>query len=73
MNCKHMSICTFVEYLSHLAPFTMKITKIIYCERSQLGCARYNAYQIMDADLVPDDLWPNAEIKTLKIIERKIQ
>jgi hypothetical protein len=26
----------------------------------------------LDADLVPDDLWPNVEIKTLEIIERKI-
>jgi hypothetical protein len=68
-----MSICTFVEYGSQVAPFTTKMAKIKYCEHSQLGCARYNAYQIMDADLVPDDLWPNAEIKTLEIIERKIQ
>jgi hypothetical protein len=68
-----MSICTFVEYGSQFAPFTAKMTKIKYCELSQLGCARFNAYQVMDADLVPDDLWPNAEIKTLELIERKIK
>ena len=72
MNCKHMSKCTFVEYGRQFAPFTAKMTKIKYCERNQLGCARYNAYQILDADLVPDDLWPNLEIKTLELIERKI-
>jgi len=72
MNCKYLNTCTFIEYGSQIAPFTAKMTKIKYCERIQHGCARYNAYQILDADLVPDDLWPNVEIKTLEIIERKI-
>jgi len=72
MDCKYMNICTFIEYGNQIAPFTAKMTKIKYCERIQHGCARFNAYQILDADLVPDDLWPNVEIKTLEIIERKI-
>jgi hypothetical protein len=72
MNCKYLNTCAFIEYGSQLAPFTAKMTKIKYCERIQQGCARYNAYQVLDADLVPDDLWPNVEIKTLELIERKI-
>jgi hypothetical protein len=48
------------------------MTKLKYCERVQDGCARFNAYQTMDADLVPDDLWPNLEIRTLELIERRL-
>jgi len=72
MYCKYMSKCTFVDYGSQFASFTAKMTRIKYCESNQMGCARYNAYQVLDPDLVPDDLWPNLEIKTLDLIERKI-
>jgi len=72
MICKYTKTCAFIAYGSHVAPFTAKMTKLKYCERFQEGCARYNAYQFLDADLVPDDLWPNLEIKTLEMIERRI-
>jgi hypothetical protein len=55
-----------------MTPFTAKMTKLKYCELGQDGCARYNAYQSMEVDKVPDDLWPNLEIKTLETIERRI-
>ena len=72
MKCKYLNTCSFILYGSHVAPFTSKMTRIKYCERVQDGCARYNAYQVMDAELVPEDLWPNLEIKTLELIERRL-
>jgi hypothetical protein len=72
MKCKYLHECAFIAYGSHTTPFTAKMTKLKYCELVQDGCARYNAYQGMDADKVPDDLWPNLEIKTLEMIERRI-
>jgi hypothetical protein len=71
MICKYANTCAFIAYGSHVAPFTAKMTKLKYCEQVQEGCARYNAYLVMDADLVPDDLWPNLEIKTLEMLERR--
>jgi len=71
MNCKYLNICAFIVFGGHVAPFTAKMTKLKYCERVQDGCARYNAYQYMDENMVPDDLWPNLEIKTLEMIERR--
>ena len=72
MNCKYSNECAFIANGCHMTPFTAKMTKLKYCDRVQDGCARYNAYLVMDADLVPDDLWPNLEIKTLEMIERRI-
>ena len=72
MNCKYLNECAFITYGSHMTPFTAKMTKLKYCELGQDGCARYNAYQSMDAEMVPDDLWPNLEIKTLEMIEKRI-
>lgn len=72
MKCKHMNSCAFIVNSGHGTPFTSKMTKLKYCEGIHDGCARYNAYQVMDADLVPDDLWPNLEIKTLEMIERRL-
>ena len=72
MICKYMEICAFIFHGSNQAPFTAKMTRIKYCERSQRSCARYTAYGILDADLVPDELWPNEEIKILESMERKI-
>ena len=62
-----------MECDSYAVPFTAKMTRIKYCDLSQYGCARYNAYQVLDADLVPDGLWPNEEIETLGRLERKIK
>jgi len=72
MNCKYINICVFIEQGGRTVPFTAKMTRIKYCELIQSGCARYIAYGILDADLVPDDLWPNEEIKILESMERKI-
>lgn len=72
MICNYLNICRFIERGSLTAPFTVKMTRIKYCELSQGCCARFNAYSVLDADLVPDDLWPNEEIKTLEFMERKI-
>jgi hypothetical protein len=72
MKCKYLHKCAFITYGTHLTPFTAKMTKLKYCELGQDGCARYNAYQSMEVDKVPDDLWPNLEIKTLEAIERRI-
>jgi hypothetical protein len=72
MKCKYLNECAFIIYGSHLTPFTAKMTRLKYCDLGHEGCARYNAYQSMDVELVPDDLWPNLEIKTLGMIERKI-
>ncbi len=73
MICKYLNTCLFIVNGSISAPFTEKMTRIKYCERSQRGCARYNAYNVLDADLVPDELWPNEEIKTLGSMEIKIR
>jgi hypothetical protein len=72
MKCKYLHECAFITYGTHMTPFTAKMTKLKYCELGQDGCARYNAYQSMEVDKVPDDLWPNLEIKTLETIERSI-
>jgi len=72
MQCKYMNLCSFIVYGNHAAPFTSKMTRLKYCELVQDGCARYHAYQAMDADIVPDDLWPNLEIKTLGLIEKRL-
>jgi len=72
MKCKYLDTCSFIIYGSHEAPFTSKMTRLKFCERAQDGCARYNAYQVMDEDLVPKDLWPNLEIKTLAMIEKRL-
>jgi hypothetical protein len=71
-RCKYLNSCSFIVYGSHAAPFTTKMTRFKYCERLQDGCARYKAYQVMDAELVPHDLWPTLEIKTLDLIERRL-
>jgi len=68
--CKYLNSCSFIVYGDHVAPFTSKMTRLNYCELIQDGCARYKAYQGMDAGQVPDDLRPNLEIKTLELIER---
>jgi hypothetical protein len=73
MNCKHIKTCSFIENGSYTAPFTAKMTRLKYCELIQHGCARYYAYQVLDADMVPDGLWPNEEIETLGRLERKIK
>ncbi len=73
MICEYLQTCAFIENGSHATPFTTKMTRIKYCERSKRGCARYNAYKIVDADLVPDDLLPNEEIKILEGMEKKIK
>jgi hypothetical protein len=72
MKCKFSDECSFITYGSHLTPFTAKMTRLKYCDLVQDGCARYNAYLVMNADQVPDDLWPNLEIRTLEMIERRI-
>ncbi len=73
MSCEYLKRCAFIENGALAVPFTTNMTKIKYCERSQRACARYNAYRILDAELVPDDLWPNEEIKILEGMERKIK
>jgi hypothetical protein len=73
MICKFIKTCAFIEYGSRTDPFTAKMTRIKYCELIQHGCARFNAYQVLDADLVPNGLWPNEEIETLGRLERKIK
>lgn len=73
MICKYIRTCAFIECGSYVSPFTAKMTRIKYCDLIQHGCARYNAYQVLDADLVPDGLWPNEEIETLGRLERKIK
>ncbi len=73
MICEYLRMCTFIENGALAAPFTTNMTKIKYCERSKRGCARYNAYKVLDADLVPDDLWPNEEIKVLEGMEKMIK
>ena len=72
MICKYLNTCRFIEYRSYVAPFTAKMTRIKYCELIQHGCALYNAYQVLDADLIPDGLWPNEEIETLGRLESTI-
>ena len=72
MKCEYLDYCTFILSRTLAAPFTSKMTRMKYCELIQDGCARFNAYQVMDADLVPHDLWPNLEIKTLEQIERRL-
>ncbi len=71
--CNYLAICSFIEQASHSTPFTEKMTRIKFCELSQLGCARHNAYSVLGADMVPDDMWPNEEIKTLEAMEIKIK
>ena len=73
MYCKYIKSCAFIEAGRHAVPFTAKMTKLKYCELVQHGCARYNAYQVLDADLVPDGLWPNAEIETLGRLETRMK
>ena len=73
MLCKYIETCAFIECGRTAVPFTAKMTRIKYCELLQHDCARYNAYQFLDADLVPDGLWPNEEIETLGRLERKLK
>ncbi len=73
MICNYLEICSFIEHASRSAPFTEKMTRIKYCELSQLGCARHNAYNVLGVDMVPDDMLPNEEIKTLEAMEIKIK
>jgi len=72
MKCEFLDSCSFILSRTLAAPFTSKMTRLKYCELAQDGCARFNAYQIMDADMVPHDLWPNLEIKTLEQIEKRL-
>lgn len=72
MKCKYLDTCAYILHGCHGIPFTSKMTRLKYCEGIHDGCALYNAYQIMDADLVPSDLWPNLEIRTLEVIERRL-
>ena len=71
-NCKYLNACSFIVYGDHVSPFTSKMTILKYCELVLDGCARYKAYQVMDAGQVPDDIRPNLEIKTLELIERNL-
>lgn len=73
MLCKYIETCAFIECGRTAVPFTAKMTRIKYCELLQHDCARYNAYQFLHADLVPDGLWPSEEIETLGRLERKIK
>ena len=71
-NCKYLNACSFIVYGDHVSPFTSKMTILKYYELVLDGCARYKAYQVMDAGQVPDDIRPNLEIKTLELIERNL-
>ncbi len=73
MICSYLEICSFIEHASRSTPFTEKMTRIKYCELSQLECALHNAYRVLGADMVPADMWPNEEIRTLEAMEIKIK
>ena len=73
MLCKYIETCAFIECGKNAVPFTAKMTRIKYCEQLQHDCARYNAYQFLDVELVPEGLWPNEEIETLGRLEKKLK
>ena len=71
MPCEHSNICYIIKHMSNVVPFTINMIKAKYCELNKNKCARYKLLQVFEVGKIPDDLWPNDDMKAMELLEGK--
>ncbi len=72
MPCEYLNSCSLIRQMGAVAPFTINIVKIKYCELNKEGCARYKLVQRFGAIELPGNLWPSEAVKSLEVLESKL-
>jgi len=72
MRCALFETCSFIRHMGDAVPHIMSLMTIRFCEHDKDKCVRYGLSQKIGLEEIPDNLWPNDDMKAKKILDSKL-